>query len=525
MTGLWRLVRIRVRTGWLTLALCLATHTALVYATVVGLGDYYPEGPKRDIYIATVGTSYASRLFNGRGYDLASLGGIFVYEWGFLGLSVLPVLGLWLAVRQTRAEEDSGRADLVTAAPVGRLAPLASSMVVLGMFALLIGAGTAAALAAGDLPWRGSLRYGLVTALHLLAYVGLGWLCAQLAQTARGALGLGAGIAAVLYLTRALIDVRGWDARWATPSSWMVEARPYGEVHWEAFWLLGGLAVVLVGTAGLLAAVRDLSAGVVAPRPGPARAGRLAGTPLGFVLRSAGRGFAGWFIGALAGGALVGTGSEEMIEMFRENPQLAETMGGTPDSAGRVLVAAAMLLYVLVATAFVLSETVRVAGEESAGRTGLLLSTPINRLGWWVAETVASLAGGVVLLLVAGLAHGVMEWLVTDNRGAVWRTFTAVATQVPALLVVGVVAVLLRALHPRLAALGWLLFCWVLVVGFLAEPLDLPRWARDLSPVELIGKVPLERADWTAFWWLLLGVGLALALAGTRWQTRDLAAG
>ncbi|MFC2608722.1 MAG: hypothetical protein ACFNYN_02305, partial [Peptidiphaga gingivicola] len=98
-----------------------------------------------------------------------------------------------------------------------------------------------------------------------------------------------------------------------------------------------------------------------------------------------------------------------------------------------------------------------------------------------------------------------------------------------ALLLVPIVAVLAAAFAvfsyaPKAWAAVWALACWVAVVELLADPLDLPEWGRKLSPLYLVGRVPMESPSWIATG-CVGAAALALALAGVKARPRDLAAG
>ena len=128
-SGVWALLRMQWRTAWLWLLLSPALLAALVVAIASGVKDLYGEEAERTIYAATMGASPAQIAMNGRGYDLDVLGGIAAYEVGFMGQLLLPLVGVLLAVRLTRAPESNGVLDLLTSTRVHRTAvPAAAFM-------------------------------------------------------------------------------------------------------------------------------------------------------------------------------------------------------------------------------------------------------------------------------------------------------------------------------------------------------------------------------------------------------------
>src|SRR5690606_34993411 len=66
----------------------------------------------------------------------------------------------------------------------------------------------------------------------------------------------------------------------------------------------------------------------------------------------------------------------------------------------------------------------------------------------------------------------------------------AALAHLPAILLVGALAVALYGLAPRAASLTWALVVWVAIVAVLGDLLGLPGWARDVSPLAHTPAVP-----------------------------------
>ena len=87
------------------------------------------------------------------------------------------------------------------------------------------------------------------------------------------------------------------------------------------------------------------------------------------------------------------------------------------------------------------------------------------------------------------------------------------------------IAALLRAAAPQVAGMIWLLVAWIVLVGFLAETLRIPDWARDLSPLHLVGTLPQEDPALAAVLGLTAGTVLAFTASALAIGRRDLRAG
>ena len=108
-------------------------------------------------------------------------------------------------------------------------------------------------------------------------------------------------------------------------------------------------------------------------------------------------------------------------------------------------------------------------------------------LGGWMAVVTAFTLGALLLM---GLGVGIGLLTATDDNGWLGELTLASLAYVPATLLLGAVAVALVGAVPRLSGLAWLPVVWASVVVFLGDLLDLPQWARNLSPLAHTPLVP-----------------------------------
>ncbi|HET8641826.1 MAG TPA: ABC transporter permease, partial [Pseudonocardiaceae bacterium] len=247
----------------------------------------------------------------------ATVGGYAMVR-NFVLLAVLAALmSTFAVVRHTRQGEETGRAELVGAAVVGRYAGLAAALVVAVAANALLAAALGLALAAVGLPAAGSFTAGAAVASVGVAFAGVTAVTAQLTASTRGASGLAAAVLGFAYVTAGVGNVAGdvdasglrvdsaWPA-WLSPIGWGQQMRPYGGDHW---WPLGlAVAVFVLGAclAALLAARRDFGLGLLPQRPGHAGAGRALRSPLGLALRLQRGALLGWAVGMFGFGLIMG---------------------------------------------------------------------------------------------------------------------------------------------------------------------------------------------------------------------------
>src|SRR5262249_35834010 len=141
---------------------------------------------------------------------------------------------------------------------------------------------------------------------------------AQLSESTLTANGIGIGVVAVAYLIRASADLGPSWLSWASPIGWAQQLRPFAGERWWGFALaaIAG-ARVLWGAFGL-GGRGALGAGLLPPRPGPARGGLSGPVALAWRLQrgtllawTVGFALYGVVIGGLADGVTAIVGSSE----------------------------------------------------------------------------------------------------------------------------------------------------------------------------------------------------------------------
>ena len=78
-------------------------------------------------------------MMNGIPYDVSTLGGITAYETTSTATLLVALMVMFLVVRHTRAEEESGRAELLRATVTGRHAATAAAVLVALVASAVVG--------------------------------------------------------------------------------------------------------------------------------------------------------------------------------------------------------------------------------------------------------------------------------------------------------------------------------------------------------------------------------------------------
>jgi len=528
LTGTTTLVRFGLRRDRVLLPVWAAVFVVTVVSSASATVGLYPTLASRTEAASAVNDIPAVVALYGRVWDPTSLGALSIMKMSALGAALLSVFAAILVVRHTRAEEENGRLELLGATVVGRRAALSAALLVTSVGLAAIGVLTALGQTAVGLPAAGSWAFGLAWATTGLCFAAVAAVAAQLTTSARSATGWAAVAIGVAYVLRAFGDTAGNDSgpglwSWLSPIGWGQQVRPYAG---DRFWVLLLpllFSTAAVGAAYALAARRDLGAGLLPDRPGPARAAAPLRSPLALAWRLQRGGLVGWAAGYVVLGLVFGNIASNLDDMLG-SPQAREfiaKLGGTQVITDAFLATEFSFLAVITA-AYGVSASLRLHTEEQSGRAELVLATAVPRIRWLASHVVVALAGTTVLSLVAGVTAGVANAFATGSTDHLGSVVGGVLVHLPAMWVLTGLVVLIVGHAPRLVLLSWAALVGFLLVGELGLLFSFPQWAMDLSPFAHVPKLPGAAMAWPPEL-VLAAVAVVLLVIGTiGFRRRDL---
>jgi ABC-2 type transport system permease protein len=436
---------------------------------------------------------------------------------------------VFLITRSGRADEEVGRIELLRSRMLGRDAYSAASWLVNAVLCVAVGAGVALASATSGLDpagagIAGSLVLGAsVTGVGLVA-IGVGAVAGQVTSTSRGANALGSVILGVFYMLRMIGDLGDGRLTWVSPVGWGQEMQPWGANRWWPFVLLVGLTGVLLAVAARLEARRDLGAGMMPDRPGPAGVPARYATPLGLALRLQRGPIIGWSATIVLCALVFGSVVQAMTNLLHDAGSMATAViGGTTVDA---LLSLLVLLIALVTTVFALQSATSLRADEASGIVEPQLAGALSRTRWAVQRLLIPAVGTAVLLLVGGACMGAGYGSLIGDPGQTSRLALAALAYWPAVMVLVGVAVALFGWLPRFAIpLTWGVLSAMWFIVLIGDALHLPGWLLNLLPFSATPHQPLVSLTWTPLVILMLvAVGLVWTGLG-RFARRDVQPG
>jgi ABC-2 type transport system permease protein len=496
--GTRHLFRLILRRDRVRLPLWLVGLGGLIAISALAVPPIYDTPEKVAGYADAVGTSPVSYLMSGRQAGIDTIGGIVANEISQVAQLGICLMVMFLVVRHTRAEEESGRAELLRSTVLGRHAPTFAGLLYAVVAAVLIGLVTTGSMLAADLDALGSVTYGVGLTLLGLWAVATSLVAAQVATSARGALGLAGAVIAIAYLVRGVGAMQDNALVWASPFGWAQRMDAFGDERWWPALPLLLVTAALLALAAWLTAHRDFGGGLLQARPGRPRASRLLGTPVGLALRLQRGLLIGWGIGLTALGLLYGSVIPTIPDLVASNPDIAEMIGASAEAEEALIdafLAYVFLFMAVILTGFAVASVLRLRTEEESGRAESLLATRLRRTTWVGASIVVTAVGVLVLALLMGLGLAVGYGLGTGEWDRLLGHLGGQLNYLPGVLVVSSIAVAIAGLLPRWTLLAWAVLAFVVVQVMLGETLRFPDAIDAISPFWHLPGLPVETFD------------------------------
>ena len=278
MTGVGGLLRFMLRRERIALPWWLLGATLLVLIQSTQSQNLYDTPEDLANLRQTLGGNTAVIAMSGPVRLLETIGGEVVFEILAFVSIVVALMNMFLVGRHTRADEESGRAELVRSARVGRGATLAAALGLALLANLAVALLLFAVTAGTGLPAAGSILFGVSVATVGLTFAALTAVAVQVFENTRaayGAVGLAIGAAFVL---RAAGDAGNGALSWVSPIGWAQRTYPYVDNRWWPLLIPAVLVAALIAAALALLETAGLRR-----RPGPVPPGagvRVAGVEL-----------------------------------------------------------------------------------------------------------------------------------------------------------------------------------------------------------------------------------------------------
>jgi polyether ionophore transport system permease protein len=518
--GMLRLYLRRDRVVLPLWVLLLSVPLASVY--VGSVLKVYPTESARAGFAASIMASPAQRALYGQVYNDSS-GAVGIWKAGMFHL-IIGIAVILTVIRHTRADEETGRTELLDSTAVGRYASLTAALMLSFGASIATGAIGAAGLLTTDIPPGGSLAFGAALAGSGLVFSAVAAVAAQLSPSARFARGAAFAALAAAFTLRAIGDAGDGKLSWLSPLGWSLQVRPYAGDRWWVLLLHLATTAALTVVAYRLLAGRDVGAGLIAERAGPGTAAPALGNVFGLAWRLDRGALLLWTVGLCLYGLLMGSVVHDIGDELGDSTvarDIVARMGGT-SALEEAFIAVAFTMMGMVAAAFAISLTLRLHQEESGQRAETTLAGAVSRTRWLASHLVAALLGPAVAMLVSGLAGGLIYGIAAGDVGGKLATVAgSAAVQLPAVWLLSAVTLAFFGLVPRFTPVAWGVLVGFIALYLIGSLAGFPQWLLDLEPFAHIPRVGTDFTAVPVLW--LLAIDAALIVMGAiAFRRRDL---
>jgi ABC-2 type transport system permease protein len=524
MRSVVRLLLAQLARDRFTTPLWLLGITALGVAAAAAIASEFSVEGDRAAIVRVASGSPAFLFLRGTP-DGTSVGAVMFFQ-SYSFMAVLAALmSTFLVVRHTRTEEESGRAEMLSATSVTRTAPLIATLILGVSVNVLLFLFVCVGLILAGLPARGSVVAGLAVGAVGIVFVGVAALVAQLVATGRAANGITAGAVGIAFVVRGigdalgeptddLLHVRSSWLSWLSPIGWGQRSSPFGGTDATVLLLPIAAAVLLAAIALSARQRRDLGWALVSWDHGRDGASAWGRSLPGLLFRLYRGSLAGWCVGVAVLGFLAGALGPVVADVTEGNASVTDLIGrlvpGNQSRITDVFLAALLGIAGVLAALAGVHTILRLRVEETEGRAELVLSLSVSKSRLLLTSLALAVASVVLVAGVCGVAADLARAATLRSTAELGALTAAALAHVPAALVFVALAAVVFATIPRAtAALGWGLVVIGLILGQFGDLIGLPEWIQDVSPFRHSSAVPAENFEFVPAA-VLTGIAIAL---------------
>lgn len=499
---------------WVVLITALSASSVLAYAWV------FPDIQHRQQLSATLGSNPALSLIFGPARDLMTADGFNAWRAGALGTFFAALMAIFIVIRNSRADEDSGQAELLASGVMGRQTRLAVAMIMATLASIVLGVFSWLVTVAFGGGWANSLALSATFTASGLMFAGVAGIAAQIGSDARAANSIAVGTLGVAFIARGYLDASEasvWT-RWLTPLGWLEEVRPAsGNNGWPLLAALG-LAVVLAIVALVLHGRRDFGLGMIAPRRGPARGGLVASV-WGLALRVNRGSLISWLIAFAGLGLVFGNLATSVGDVFADSP-LVKSSATTEAGLTFAFLVTILQLVGIIAAVFGVQIVMRIYSEELEYRVEPVLAGSLSRAKFLAGNAIVAFVASAAAMLVAGTVIGLVASAAGGGVSA-GDVILQSLTTVPAVWTLVGLSLAAVGARPQVRVAGWLGVVATFALTLLGPLFKLWDWILGISPLWHVPNVTADSVDWSGLGWISAVAVLFTVVGFAGFRRRD----
>lgn len=524
--GTAAMIRLILRRDRIILPLFIIFMALIVIGIAASFASLYSDAAARQAFFIQIQNNPSIVALLGSVLD-SSIGGLTAWRTSVAGPLIMGLISIFLMIRHTRSEERKGRLELLDSTAVGRQASLTSAFITTFGANIIIAVIISLGLIGVGLPAASSIVLSLTISTFGCLFATIAGVCVQLTESSGDARYLTISILVGFFVLRIL----GWDnggnswISWLSPFGWVHYIRPFAG---NDLWVFGIFLIFILGltvTAYWLSSMRDVGAGVIAQRPGPARASKNLQSSFALAWRLHRGLLLFWILIFALMGMILGFTAQTVTDIIAANPQfmnLILQLGGNAGPADSYFAMVLAFLGELFAVYAILA-TLKLRSQESKKYSEFVLANSVSRSKWAASNLFFAVLGPAMVVIIFALVCGLVYGLNTGNLSHdLPRILAAAIAYLPAIWVFTGISIVIFGLIPRLTGLSWAALGLIVIIDLLGEFFDVNQWILNISPFTHVPKLFAGDTIGLSII-LLLGVAVMLIVIGlVGFQRRDI---
>ena len=507
---------------WLVVLVFLTLVTALgingIYTTSVDMAGM-TETMRNPAMIAMAGP-----IFDLNNY---TIGAMMAQMMLLFTIIAVAFMNIFLVVKHTRKDEESGRVEMIRSLPVGRLSNLSSvlitSVIINVVIALVMGT-SLGLLNISTMDFSGSMLYGFAIGISGILFAGITAIFVQVSATSRTALTYSFLFLGGAYLLRAIGDVGTEILSFISPLGLALRTEVYVNNYIWPLVVLTVVTMLAVGFAFYLNSLRDLGAGLIPSKPGRKEAKQSLLSPFGLALRLSKSFLITWAIVMFVLGAAYGSIFGD-LDAFLESSEMIQQMFLTPGvtfTIAEQFLSTLTVIYGIVTCIPVVLLLFKVRAEEKKDRLENLLAKKVDKLSILGSYLIIAFISSIAFVFLYGLGLWVAAYSVMTEPISLVTVLQSSMVHLPGIWILLSLGVLIIGLLPKLTKLIWFYLGALFFVTYFGDLLQLPSWIIRTTPFGNIPKLPIEAMNWTPVAILIIISCILCAIGFNAYRRRDI---
>ena len=488
--------------------------------------NLYPTQADRDAIVQTMNSpsmvAMCGKQYGNAPYNIGEVAGQQMFIFTIL---ITAAMNIFVALRNSRSEEESGLLEMINSLPVGRFANIGA----IGLELIIVNVINATVITFGlnlagidGIDLHGSFVYCFTQSSVGLVFGCVALICAQLVTSNRSATFLAFVIYLCSYLFRAIADISMPFLSWLSPFGYALKAEVFVNNYSGPIIISLILSIIGFGLSMYLTSIRDINSGLIPIKQGKARAGLLLRSSFGFIFRLERFLIIAWLVILAILGMSYGSIFNQ-INSFASNAVIAQVLN--ENSADLMIKSFIVILGLIVGVCALVPSLfilLRIVKDERNEIIEQLYALPLSR-----TKLLAHYLILAVLICILGTIVGLVgvyfaSSIVMADPVPLYNYLQAAVNVIPALLVIIGLTVFLIGNLPRLVKIVWFYVIYSFFIVYFGSLLKLPEWVNNTSVLSVLPRVPIDSFDYYKMGILVIIFIILTVLGFVGYNKRDI---